>query len=281
MKPDQISSHLADGFECDLYAAALRNLTDCDNSLRFNNFAYAMRELVRHVLYRLAPDASVIQCSWYRDEVGNGQITRRQRAVYAVQGGLAGEYIQDTLGIDTAEMHKSLLGAVKNLSKFTHIEPTTFGLSQPAVDAHVADTRSAVQDLFSTIDDCRNEIIRGLWEHIDRAVIDESLRETINAIDELATHHSIEEIETEEIVIAAIDHDTIHFEAAGKIYCELQWGSNSDLRRGDGATSEESFPYTCGLSSPVDDPANVDSDEDGLRVDTSSWRDGYYDECAP
>ncbi|RXV67949.1 hypothetical protein D1006_22250 [Burkholderia stabilis] len=139
----------------------------------------------------------------------------------------------------------------------------------------MTDTLSAVENLFSAIQHCRNEIIRSLWEHIDQAVIHQSLRETINAIDELATHSYIDEIETEDAVITLIDHDMIHFQAKGTIYCDLQWGSNSDLRNDDGMTTNESFPFVCALYSPVDDPGDIDSDEDSLCVDTSSWRDQF------
>jgi len=55
MELDLISSHLADGFERDLFATALRNLADLENRLRFNNFAYTMRELMHRMLSRLAP----------------------------------------------------------------------------------------------------------------------------------------------------------------------------------------------------------------------------------
>ncbi|WP_414863271.1 hypothetical protein [Pseudomonas chlororaphis] len=44
----------------------MRNLEDKQNKLRFNNFAYAMRELARHVLKRLAPDDKVLKCAWYK-----------------------------------------------------------------------------------------------------------------------------------------------------------------------------------------------------------------------
>jgi len=44
-----ISSILLDGFEVELLDSALINLLT-PNSLRLNNFAYALRELTRHML---------------------------------------------------------------------------------------------------------------------------------------------------------------------------------------------------------------------------------------
>jgi hypothetical protein len=135
-----------------------------------------------------------------------------------------------------------------------------------------------MEDLFSTIQVCRQEIITALSEQIDAKVIDEALRETLMAIDEVATHHSIEEIYTHLITIADITHDEIIFKATGSIAVELRWGSDSDVSRYDGAVTPNSFPFTCYLRSPVDEPAAIEMPEDGLLVDTSTWWAGYYDE---
>jgi hypothetical protein len=266
------------GFERDCYDSAMRNLADEENKLRFNNFAYAMRELVRNVLERLAPDESVAASVWFKPETHTGKPTRRQRATFAIQGGLGDDFIRKVLKFDANEMHSDLGKAINNLSKFTHVGPATFGISKQEVDAHVTDTRAAVADLFTTISDCRREIIESLWDHIDREVIEQTLRETISSVDEIATHHSVDEVYTDKIDIIAIDQGRIYFQVTGYLACEFQWGSNSDLRNDMGATAEESFPFTCRLSSPVDEPSDVEADDDGLSVDTSSWHDRIYDE---
>ena len=59
-QPKTLATFLQAGFEQDLHASAFQNLADLNNKLRFNNFAYAIRELMRHVLNRLAPTESVI-----------------------------------------------------------------------------------------------------------------------------------------------------------------------------------------------------------------------------
>jgi hypothetical protein len=42
----KILEHLNTGFEKDLFLASLNNLSDKGNPLRFNNFAYCMREII-------------------------------------------------------------------------------------------------------------------------------------------------------------------------------------------------------------------------------------------
>lgn len=76
--------------------------------------------------------------------------------------------------------------------------------------------------------------------------------------------------------IYEINDEFIIFQANGSIGCELQWGSNSDLRKGDGAVLPQSYPFTCQLISPVYDPEGVESIEESLGVDTSSWTDVRY-----
>jgi hypothetical protein len=104
------------------------------------------------------------------------------------------------------------------------------------------------------------------------------LRTTILSIDVLGTHHTIEEIYTDKINIVGIDTNLVRFEAKGTVSCELQWGSNSDLREGEGALLPQSFPFRCDLWSPVDNPADIQTDENAFGVDTSSWWEGRYDE---
>ncbi|WP_237387647.1 pPIWI-associating nuclease domain-containing protein [Xenorhabdus sp. Sc-CR9] len=268
----EIEKTLAEGFERDLFLASERNLDDKYNPLRLNNYSYAMRELTRHILHRLAPDQNVLNCVWYKNETDkdNG-ITRKQRAYYAVQGGLQDVYVQNILGLAVEEIHKDLVSAINKLSKFTHIEPKVFGLPDAEIDVLVNETREAVYGFLVTMSACRKLIIDSLWEQIGSAVINETLKETIQSLDELASHHFIDEVYTDKVEICKIDHEYIMFRVEGSIGCELQWGSNSDVGRGDGIILPQSFPFECELLSPVHSPEFLESVEGTLSVDTSSW----------
>ncbi|MEO9061966.1 MAG: hypothetical protein ABI270_07980 [Nitrosospira sp.] len=193
---DGIDSLLKEGFERELFASLHQGLNDLHNKLRLNNFAYGMQELMRHILRRLAPDDSVIKCSWYKHEPNKPMVvSRRQRACFAVQGGLSDEYVRDILKLETESMYTALICTIDRLSKFTHIEEKVFGLAEAEVAAKVRETEEAFAAFCSTIWSCRAEIIDALWLQIDEAVVGKTLN-TIEAIDEIATHHSIEEIYT-------------------------------------------------------------------------------------
>ena len=66
-----IKRYLDGDFEKRLISSCLKNLLDTNNELRFNNFAYSIRELSRHILHRLAPDEKVLNCSWYSNQISN------------------------------------------------------------------------------------------------------------------------------------------------------------------------------------------------------------------
>lgn len=76
-----------------------------------------------------------------------------------------------------------------------------------------------------------------------------------------------------------MDHigpDVVNIRAEGTVYVGLQWGSNSDIRKGDGATMDRSFPVVAHLTSPLQAIGEVELIHVG--ADTTDWWDGYYDE---
>ncbi|WKL67441.1 hypothetical protein Q1Z72_01860 [Pseudomonas qingdaonensis] len=276
-KVDQRIVNLVAGssFEHSLYQAALQNLSDTGNQLRFNNFAYAMRELSRHFLHRLAPDAEVVKCPWYKNITqAEGKIARSERAAYAVHGGLSEEYVDETLGLDIDEMNKRLKVAIDGLSRYTHIQEDVFGLPAEQVEVLAQETTESFAGLFDAIKRCHNDIVYKLHLAIDDAAVEEVLRDTIQAIDELATHHFIDEICVDETSIR-ITHDTVHFSVAGTVGVELQYGSNSDWRNGDGTKIDVAFPFSCQLTCPAAAPSEntLRMVQGSLAVDTSRWYD--------
>ena len=60
----------------------------------------------------------------------------------------------------------------------------------------------------------------------------------------MATHYNIENYSVNNIKLLGIDDTTVYFKAEGYVGVKLQYGSDGDLRRGDGMTMYESFPFT-------------------------------------
>lgn len=262
-------------FERDLYEAAFLNLQDRRNKVRFNNFAYAMRELSGHTLARLAPDSEVQKCVWWsaKPEGVVHQVTRIERAVYATQGGLSNFYVKRRLGLDFEASHQELRDAIMRLSEYTHIRAEVFGMSEEEINRLAEETTEAFAGLMISIQDCRAAVAERLSDAITDAAIQQVLAESLDAVDELASHYFLEEIYVDSHEVTDITAEAIHVKASGSIEVTLQWGSNSDLRNGDGVEMDESFAFTCELTcaTPNPDPNELEFVENSVQVDTGLW----------
>ncbi|HEX8584218.1 MAG TPA: hypothetical protein VF680_07400 [Allosphingosinicella sp.] len=254
-------------------------LRDRANPLRLNLFSTAIRMLFEHVMGTLAPDAEVEACTWYAPSDGQAKPVRAQRIQYWLQGGLTDAYLEAELALEPDELRKRLLKAFNALSKHVHVRANTLVRDPDEQEREAAATVAAVEELLHAYHDCREALIKPLVEGLDSGAIESLLSETIQAIDELSTHHTIEEIYTDRTEVVAIGASTVRYRASGSVSVTLQYGSNSDLRRGDGAELDESFPFACDFEVPLVNPRDLSEAEMVSGVDTSSWYgDDWLDE---
>ncbi|MBL7874306.1 MAG: hypothetical protein JNL53_01505 [Cyclobacteriaceae bacterium] len=64
-----LKKYVGTEFEERLLKSSFQNLQDFKNDLCFNNFAYSIQELSRHILARLSPDKDVLMTTWYKNEI--------------------------------------------------------------------------------------------------------------------------------------------------------------------------------------------------------------------
>lgn len=246
-------------------------LRDAANPLRLSLFSTAIRMLFEHVMGTLAPDTDVEACPWYVPVENQNKPIRAQRIRYWLQGGLGDTWLRDELGLEPEPLRGRLLKAFNNLSKHVHGRAQTLVRDPVEQEAEATTIVATVEELLHAYHDCRNALIKPLVEDLDKAAIDDLLSETIQSIDELSTHHTIEEIYTADTDVALIGPDFVRYRATGRVSVTLQWGSNSDMRRGNGAELDESFPFQCLFEVPLDNPRDLDRVEVVSGVDTSSW----------
>ncbi len=272
---DELIKILKSDFQKELLYASLYNLNDINNKLRFNNFAYSIRELSRHILHTLSPDQDVLNCSWYKNETQktNG-ISRGQRIKYAIQGGLEDEFVDREL-IEISKINnlkKKVNNSINLLSKYTHINQKTFDITEIEVARLSSEIMKHLIEFAKTILKSRQLIISQIEEKINNEFIEHSISETINEIDILATHHNIEDISVDDTEITKIESDKIIFYAQGFIDVRLQWGSNSDLRNDIGAEMYDSFPYDSILEvTIIESFENTDVIINSFNVNTDGW----------
>ena len=270
----KLTKHLGTDFERDVFEASLKSLEQTGNPLRLNNFATALRELSRIVLVRLAPDQKVQNCTWYtptQNQNGQAVITRGQRVSYAFKGGLDDGFVQNTLLVDIDLMRKDFLKALDRLSKFTHIGPAVFGVDDTTLEIVTAESLEAFISLFETIADCRAQVEVAVEEQVREALHHELLRTAVNELDELATHYQVEDTTVDTISIKILDDTQIIFSVTGNVECQFQYGSGSDVRKGDGVITNDSYPLTCDFVSDIRTPLDVSAQSNTLAVDNTSF----------
>jgi hypothetical protein len=235
--------------------------------------AEAMRILSEHIMDTSSPEDQVVRASWFKPERPEGKPTRWQRVTFSIQGGLSETFVREELKVDLPPLRKRLLDSVDELSQHVHARENTIIRDQSEQDTVVGRTVAAMGAFLDALHECREAVLTPTAEALDDAAVDALLSETIVEVDELATHHSVEEIYIDSVTVHTIGVDSITYQVTGSAEVTLQWGSNSDLRRGEGAEAGQSFPFQCEFRLPLDDPWDLDFAELTYGVDTSQWRD--------
>ncbi len=250
----------------------MHNLEDLKNPLRATNFSNAFRELIRHVLDSLAPGKEITNCKWFKpDPTSRDGFTRRDRIHYVIHGGLLPDFAEEELDIDVSGEAQTLLAAIGKLNKFVHVNEDIFDVDAVLVAEVSEGAIGALADVLACAEGCRSNLCRLLEDRVHTAVLQEVLRETINDIDIVATHHIVEGVGVEEVRVRGLTGSQITLAVSGYVEVELQWGSGGDMSRGDGATMDETFPLTCEFTSSVRTPDEFELSPDSLQVDNSSW----------
>lgn len=268
---DKITTALEPEFEERLFNAALNNL-GVPGPLCINNFSYALRELIAHLLKRLASNENVTACTWFKPHpTVTGGITRAHLATYAIQGGLSTEYVSKVLNINVSPVVDDLMRSITTLNKHTHVTLETFDYPHNKVLELAEECLQAVLYFVEHMAACRDSIVEALESDIDGHLLEAVISETIQEIDELATHHWIDEVDILEINIREIGPKSITLEVEGEISVNLQYGSDSDVRNDIGTVIDSSFPLKAKLNVPMTRPLGKSATVASFKVDTHSW----------
>jgi hypothetical protein len=263
----------ADPFSGWAIEGALRALADNENPLRLNFFSTGMRILFEHLIDTLSPEDEVARTSWFKPEREDGKPTRGQRVIFAIQGGLSETFVKDELKVDLPPLRTRLLTAFAEMSKHVHGNENTIIPGQDEQDMVAERTVAAMGAFLDALRECREAVLMPIAEALDSAAVDALLSDAMLEVDELAPHFSVDDLYVEDVVVSAIGAEMITYRVTGSAEITLQWGSNSDVRRGDGAESSQSFPFHCELQVPLDDPWDLDQAKVAYGVDVSKWRD--------
>lgn len=278
---EEIKEILESDFEKELFDAAIQNLNEVDNKLRYNNFAYSVRELSRHFLHRLSPDENVKSCDWFETITQNGKPTRIQRIKYAIQGGVADETLKK-LNFDVDELNeeiKSIKKTIDALSKYTHINKETFNLETSQVEEKSENVFKELKTFVERIKSCRTDLAIFLDGQVEQHMIEEVIFNNYENVGMLARRYSIDFSEVSEYHIIEITNDTITVAVFGDIHFNLEYGSNKERREGDGLDISTSFPFETKIHYKIEDKFPSENYRiDDFGVDTDSWYGEISDE---
>ncbi len=266
----QIDRELTKTLEHGLLHASLSQLENKGNPIRYNSFALGLRELTRHILARLAPNEAILKCQWYKKETQeNNGISRRQRMLYAIKGGLSDDFVRQELGIDLGSGSNKLREAIDRLSKYTHIEEETFHVSANDGDSMVLSTLEALRSFLETVHDFRHDITSAYEERVSESVFEALISDVIPQIDTLATHYWVEDVGVDDITVEAIDEAAIYLNISGQVEVKHQYGSDGDWDRGNGVQFSRLYPIQANINISVKDPLHVVIRQEDVEVDAT------------
>lgn len=270
---EQLNFFLKDGFEKDLFHAARKNLNTEYHSLTFNNFAYAMRELIRHLLHRSAPDEEIRKCSWFKhDSTSKTGITRKHRLQYMIHGGLGAYLLKKMdLEIEINNACDNLISQQKILDSFTHIVPTTFAIPLETSKQLAQECIAAVIKIISIIKQIKNAVFQKIENTLDDHLLESILFESFAEIEILARRASIEQLYTEGFEEIKILPNKVMFTVIGTANCYFEYGSRKEWQEGDGTVLRPSFPFQAQVTVMIEQPFGEALSVQGVGINTDSW----------
>ncbi|WP_413494050.1 hypothetical protein [Shewanella baltica] len=262
----EFQSVLVTEFEKELFRASLRNYCSHGNPLRFHNFAFAMRELVLHVIDRRAPNDKVVKASWYEVESETFEVTRRQKLKFCAQGYLADAYLDV---YDLEEVNDSIKEFLKKFNffnKYTHITEKHF---RPCPNKFYADMKYITQLSQEVIEEMallENYVVNRVEGYIQDEIFDKVVNNFPYELSILASNVIIEETHPEKLEIVAIGEYKVVINVLGTVYVSQEYGKGEDF-----VAMSNNYPFTVTLDVSVSDPSDIGLDAEDIKVDTSSW----------
>ncbi len=263
-----ITDQLEDEFEKKLFEASLSFLNQVNNPLALNAFSFSLRELIRHVLDRLAPESNVKATIWFEQDQNAkaGQITRKQRFKYSVQKGLPDKFVIDDLKINIDKEWSEIRDSINMLSKYTHVNRESFDANKEQLSIESNKALFAVWSIFASISDLENMLVSSLHNAIEDEVQDAAIRETNAQIDILSNNSYIENAFVEDWEITSIDSKSIEFSGKGISYVVLEYGKGDD-----GLCVNEEFPFSFSGYCKVSEPRLPIIEAGNIRIETDCW----------
>lgn len=253
-----------------MYDNARSILDATDNPLRFAFSALALRELFREYFAIAAPDEAIQSCCWWT--ASDGKVTRRDRLKFLIFSYVEPNVFPDSYVGKVDDVCADFVERIDALCQTLHItrDELTKAESEQreGIDCTIETFRRALNLIAEFHEELRDKLETMLTEALDEEFV---LGPAFDDLDTLSTHTRPTGVWDTEVEISDIDNEFVYFKGSGSIFCDLQYGSDGDVSRGDGAAFESSFPFTFEGRAPVDDPRAVRVSRESIEMDTSDY----------
>jgi hypothetical protein len=263
-----VQALLKGDFENRLLRSAYARIHDYNDPLRGPVFALLMRELIRIVMDRIAPDSLVSQAPWcqgdpwtYPDQSKNTKVTRRSRYRFAITGTISDDKIKQYPKLNCQTAIDELSTLVNKLSKFAHISPGTFDLTVEQTTDFLGEVEDAVSQYARTLTTTKGEIRDIMWTIVDDSVNQHVLKAIPDELDALSGQTLVENIHIEHLQDFDTSTLTPTLTGSGVAEIELNYGHGDDHM-----SSGDSYPMEFEVSI---DPATFEVTVESVSVDTS------------
>ena len=197
-----------DGFHSKLFDAAVANYFDLNNPIRFNNFCYALRELIREKLITTSPDDEVKKCVWYDKNQKN--VTRVDRIRFLIMNGLSNDVVDAEMIKQVLVSSNKLKKHINTLSKYTHITQKSIQIDFYDGDKLFEDVLKQIKECFELIEKVRKQVLDQIIDEAQNDIEDALIVELPSEIEELSTHSTIDSVIDVSISIENIDCNSIN-----------------------------------------------------------------------
>jgi hypothetical protein len=141
------------------------------------------------------------------------------------------------LHIDVDTTVREYTKLIDRLSSFGHDIEKSFGLPPEEAEREAMDALDTFDWLATSITERHESLLSEAANAAKDALADEIFGQVQSELDILSTHSTVDGVHLESLTITSLDSNRILFEGDGSLDVRLQYGSDADVARDDGAVS--------------------------------------------
>lgn len=146
-------------------------LDDEANPARLHLFAAGLRELFHDLLKFHAPDNEVLSSKWCKAQTAK-DISKRQRAQFAIQGGISDDTLVD-LGISVdhlTELREVIVRTINETSNLLHFKVRDLYSDPKEIESTASNFLDVLIHFLQAIEECKQDISRNIENQVLNAL---------------------------------------------------------------------------------------------------------------